>query len=359
MAPGTAGGRSSAIPTRWPGCEPSRTSCRPRSRSSCGTTRRCRCSSAGSSSRSRSTASRSRAARRSRCCSGRPTATPTPSSTRTVSTSRATQPVPVLRGRDPLLPGRAAREDGAGDRVRDAAAAAAGARARRGAALEADLRAARARVAPGPALAAERRCATSRSATRTPSGPRSPPPSAGRSGWWRRSGRPTPHGWSWWPTSGSTATTSADLIRDELPALAGLRPDLVSVLIGVNDVVRGVPPATYAANLERILDALLDRLPPDRIVTVTIPDYTVTPAGADYGDPRRQHDAIVAANATMTRLATNAGIACVDIFDLSERAGHDRTLVAARRAPPERRAVRRLGGADRTHRHRPHRRLRR
>ena len=31
----------------------------------------------------------------------------------------------------------------------------------------------------------------------------------------------------------------------------------------------------------------------------------------------------------MTRLATNAGIACIDIFDLSERAAHDRTLVAA------------------------------
>ncbi len=93
-------------------------------------------------------------------------------------------------------------------------------------------------------------------------------------------------------------------------------------------MVRGVGPATYEANLERIIATLLDRLAPDRIVTVTIPDYTVTPAGADYGDPRRQHDAIVAANATMARLATDAGIACVDIFDLSERAGQDRTLVA-------------------------------
>ena len=128
---------------------------------------------------------------------------------------------------------------------------------------------------------------------------------------------------------GVNGATSADLIRGQLPALAGLRPDLVSVLIGVNDVVRGVPPATYAANFERILAALLARLPKDRIVTVTIPDYTVTPAGGDYGDPRRQHDAIVAANATMTRLAANAGIACVDIFDLSERAAQDRTLVAA------------------------------
>ena len=33
---------------------------------------------------------------------------------------------------------------------------------------------------------------------------------------------------------------------------------------------------------------LLARLPPDRIVTVATPDYTVTPQGADYGDPATQ-----------------------------------------------------------------------
>jgi lysophospholipase L1-like esterase len=108
-----------------------------------------------------------------------------------------------------------------------------------------------------------------------------------------------------------------------------LRPDVVSVLIGVNDVVRGVTPATYELNLERILGTLLARLAPDRIFAVAIPDYTVTPAGADFGDPRRQHDAIVAANATMARRCRQAGIAYIDIFDLSLRAATDRTLVAA------------------------------
>ena len=63
-------------------------------------------------------------------------------------------------------------------------------------------------------------------------------------------------------------------------------------------------------------------------MTVAIPDYTVTPAGSDYGDPRRQHDAIVAANATMARLAAERGIAFVDIFDISLRAADDRSLVA-------------------------------
>ena len=127
---------------------------------------------------------------------------------------------------------------------------------------------------------------------------------------------------------GVNGFTSSDLIGAELPALAALVPGFATLLIGVNDVVRRVPLATYEANLVTILDRLLARLPADRIVTVATPDYTVTPAGADYSDSRQQHDGIVDANATMKRLAAERGIAWVDTFDLSLRAVHDRSLVA-------------------------------
>jgi lysophospholipase L1-like esterase len=127
---------------------------------------------------------------------------------------------------------------------------------------------------------------------------------------------------------GVNGYTSADLIRDELPALETLRAEFVTVLIGVNDVVQGVPIATYERDIGTILDALLARVSADRIVTVSIPDYTVTPAGADYGDPDDQHDAIVASNTIMARLAAARAIAFVDIFDLSIQAADDRSLVA-------------------------------
>ena len=127
---------------------------------------------------------------------------------------------------------------------------------------------------------------------------------------------------------GVNGYTSADLIRDELPALDRLAPEFVSVLIGVNDVVQGVSPEAYAENVERILDALLARLPPTRIVAVATPDYTVTPAGADYGDPTRRHDGILTANSTLSRAVNAREIAFVDIVDLSLRAAADRSLVA-------------------------------
>jgi lysophospholipase L1-like esterase len=122
--------------------------------------------------------------------------------------------------------------------------------------------------------------------------------------------------------------TSGELIRQALPEVAGLRPRFATVLIGVNDVVRGVPVGVYEANVATILDTLLARQPPDRIVTVGIPDYTVTPRGADYGDPARQRREIVAFNAVMAAASAIRAIRHVEVFDLSSRAASQPSLVA-------------------------------
>lgn len=128
---------------------------------------------------------------------------------------------------------------------------------------------------------------------------------------------------------GVNGYTSADLIREELSALDGLEPAYVSVLIGVNDAVQGVPLAVYDRNVSTILDDLLRRLPARAIVTVSTPDYTVTPAGADFGEPSVRSAAIRAANDALRSLALERSIAFVDIHDLSLRAAADRSLVAS------------------------------
>ena len=123
--------------------------------------------------------------------------------------------------------------------------------------------------------------------------------------------------------------TSADLIAEELPQLDALRPELVSVLIGVNDVVQGVPDAQYGGNVTVILAELLLRLPPGRIVCVATPDYTRTPRGAEYGDPQLQSDGIVRVNAILREACETRGIRFVpDIFEISQAATEDASLVA-------------------------------
>lgn len=123
--------------------------------------------------------------------------------------------------------------------------------------------------------------------------------------------------------------TSGDLIDRELPQLDELRPELVTVLIGVNDVVRAVPERAYRANVEVILDRLLEILPADRVVCVATPDYTRTPRGAEYGEPERQRQGIVRVNAVLREACERRGMPFVpEIFEISERASDEPDLVA-------------------------------
>jgi lysophospholipase L1-like esterase len=127
---------------------------------------------------------------------------------------------------------------------------------------------------------------------------------------------------------GVNGFTSQDVIDLELPRLDGLRPDFVSLLIGVNDVVRDVPPAVYRANVARILDRLVALVGAGHVAVVTTPDYTVTPAGADFGNPVVQSAAIRAFNGILSEVAAGRGVTVVDIYPISLRAATDPTLVA-------------------------------
>jgi lysophospholipase L1-like esterase len=127
---------------------------------------------------------------------------------------------------------------------------------------------------------------------------------------------------------GVNGYSSSDLVDRELPQLDALEPGFVTVLIGVNDVVRGVPAETYRANINAIFDFLLDRLPADRIVVVSTPDYTLTPAGASFGDPIQQRAAIAEFNGIEQELAATRSIAFVDITGIANQVPEDPELVA-------------------------------
>ena len=133
---------------------------------------------------------------------------------------------------------------------------------------------------------------------------------------------------------GVNGYTSGDLIADELPQVAGLRPDLVSVLVGVNDVVQGVPTSAYRANVAEILGALLGEVPRERIVVVSTPDYTRTPRGADFGSPEAQRAGIAEVNRIMREETAARGIAFVDIGRVADGVGAAPDLVASDQLHP-------------------------
>jgi acyl-CoA thioesterase-1 len=127
---------------------------------------------------------------------------------------------------------------------------------------------------------------------------------------------------------GVNGFTSADVIRAELPRLRDLGPGFASLLVGVNDVIRGVAEDDYRRNVGLILAAMNDLTGRGRSLFVTTPDYTVTPAGADYGDPARVAAAIHRFNEIASEVARDRSVEVVDIHDFSLRAASDRSLVA-------------------------------
>ena len=76
--------------------------------------------------------------------------------------------------------------------------------------------------------------------------------------------------------------TTLDLIRDELPHLERVRPDLVTILIGVNDLVQGRTADQYRDSLNRIYDAVA-RATPKLVIAVSIPTWSYVPAAAEFG----------------------------------------------------------------------------
>lgn len=84
-----------------------------------------------------------------------------------------------------------------------------------------------------------------------------------------------------------TGWTTQDLIDQELPVFDRVKPDFVTLLIGVNDWVQGLDSSTFHKNLSYILDHVQSSLPDkSKVLLITIPDFGVTPTGKRYSGGR-------------------------------------------------------------------------
>jgi lysophospholipase L1-like esterase len=124
--------------------------------------------------------------------------------------------------------------------------------------------------------------------------------------------------------------STQNLIDYELPLVKKLKPDFVTLLIGVNDWVREVPEATFHKNLVYIMDEVKKEMNTDgKILVITIPDFGVTPQGKLYSAGRDISKGISHFNDLIKEEAGKRGLPVVDIFELSKKMGSDNTLVAA------------------------------
>jgi lysophospholipase L1-like esterase len=108
--------------------------------------------------------------------------------------------------------------------------------------------------------------------------------------------------------------TTRDLIEKELGYVTTLKPDLVSLLIGVNDLVQGRTPEQYREALVEIDDEVAAlALGSGRVVAISIPNWSVTPAAATFGDPDQLRALTETFNRIALREAEARGFTWVDI----------------------------------------------
>ena len=80
--------------------------------------------------------------------------------------------------------------------------------------------------------------------------------------------------------------TTVDLIQNELGYVERLKPHLVSILIGVNDLVQGRTPGDYKKSVSKIYGTVGTlELDPGRVVAISIPDWSAVPAATTFGNP--------------------------------------------------------------------------
>jgi acyl-CoA thioesterase I len=114
--------------------------------------------------------------------------------------------------------------------------------------------------------------------------------------------------------------TTIDLLAKELGYITDLKPDLVTVLIGVNDLVQGRGVRQYGESLVEIYDAITaTHLQAGRVAAISIPNWSVVPAARDFGDPARLRGLTEEFNAVAKQEAEGRRFKWIDLTEVSTR----------------------------------------
>jgi len=126
-----------------------------------------------------------------------------------------------------------------------------------------------------------------------------------------------------------TGWTTKDLIENEIPVFDQIKPDFVTLLIGVNDWVQGVDSSTFHKNLNYILDHIQSLLPDkSKVLLITIPDFGVTPTGNRYSEGRDISKGITDFNNIIKAEARVRNLLVADIFPETQKMKDSPDLIA-------------------------------
>ncbi len=125
-----------------------------------------------------------------------------------------------------------------------------------------------------------------------------------------------------------TGYTAQDLIDQELPVYDSSNPTFATLLIGANDLAQNISKDTFQKNVAVILDRMQTKLiKKNKIIILTIPDFSVTKAGKLFGIGRNLAGEIVEFNHVLKEEARSRNLNVVDITPFSQKMSDDLTLI--------------------------------
>ncbi len=125
-----------------------------------------------------------------------------------------------------------------------------------------------------------------------------------------------------------TGWTTQEVLEKELPIFESLDPNFATLMIGVNDYYQGVDAQTFRVRLIQILDRMTAKLPQkNHLVLITIPDFSITPAGRKFHPERTFSEEINRFNEIIKEEAASRRLPVADLFQVSKGMEKDPSLV--------------------------------
>jgi len=114
--------------------------------------------------------------------------------------------------------------------------------------------------------------------------------------------------------------TTVEAINHQLPLLKNLKPDFVTLLIGVNDWIRGSASQNFLKRLRVLIDGIQNELShPEKLLIVTIPDFSCSPTGKTWGYGKSAVNGINRLNNIIKTEAALRKLPVADIYSLSQK----------------------------------------
>ena len=119
---------------------------------------------------------------------------------------------------------------------------------------------------------------------------------------------------------GMRGATSQQTLNEVIPLLKNLKPEFISLLIGVNDWIRdGVSSSKFKIRIKNLIDEIQSNLPPPRkLLLVTIPDFSCSPQKRNWGYGKSATNGITRLNKILNTEAVLRNLVIVDIYPLSQ-----------------------------------------